>query len=150
MIDRSLIGYEFPPTHARVEAAGVSAFARAIGETDRVYFDRDEAIARGYRNIPVPPTYAFILKHCSADPESRLATLGITGGSGKLLHAEQSFSYKAPIVVGDQLTFRERVADIFEKKGGSLIFVVLETVVTNDRGQEAAIIRHTEVLRVDA
>ncbi|MET0984669.1 MAG: MaoC family dehydratase N-terminal domain-containing protein [Steroidobacteraceae bacterium] len=150
MIDRSSIGREFPAVQARVEADGVRAFARSIGETDPIYFDHDAAVARGYRGIPAPPTYAFCLKLNTVSPEHTLESLGVHAGSGQLLHAEQSFSYKQPICVGDELTFRERVADVYEKKGGSLIFIVLETIVSNSQGQEAQRIRHTEVLRVDA
>jgi acyl dehydratase len=149
MIDRSLVGHTFQPVHTRVDADGVRRFAAAIGDTDPVYYDEAVAIERGFRSIPIPPTYVFSLKHHALSPEHALETLGIDAGSGKLLHAEQSFSYHRPICVGDELTFVERVADVYEKKGGSLRFMVLETIVTDQFDEEVAAIRHTEVLRVD-
>jgi acyl dehydratase len=145
--DRSLVGREFPPSFAQVEAAAVRRFAQAIGERDPVFFDEAVARAAGHRGIPVPPTYAFCLKHASSSPEHALRELGIEGGSGKLLHAEQAFEYLAPICVGDRLCFRERVADVYEKKGGALVFIVLETRVTGHEDREVAVIRHTEVIR---
>ncbi|MFA5632488.1 MAG: MaoC family dehydratase N-terminal domain-containing protein [Porticoccaceae bacterium] len=149
-IDKSLIGMEFPAVHVTVDCGGVQAFAHSIGETDPVYFHRDVAIARGHGDIPAPPTYIFCLKTQIADPQHLYQDIGIDAGPGKLLHAEQSFEYYLPVCVSDQLTFKERIADIYEKKGGSLIFIVLETVVTNGKGQQVAKICHTEVLRADA
>ncbi len=79
-----------------------------------------------------------------------LRSLGVEGESGKLLHAEQSFEYVTPICAGDRISFRERVADVYEKKGGALVFVVLETLVTGADERPVAVIRHTEVVRRDA
>jgi len=149
-LDRSVIGREFPPCFAVVEAEAAQCFARAIGETDVIFFDAAAARARGYRALPVPPTYVFCLKHAGAPPDGALRALGVEGGSGKLLHAEQAFEYLQPICAGDRLCFRERVADVFEKKGGALTFVVLETRVTDAAERTVAIIRHTEVIRSDA
>lgn len=148
-LDRSVIGREFPPTFAVVEAEAARGFARAIGETNPVFFEEAAALAQGYRGLPIPPTYAFCLKHLGAAPDGVLRTLGVEGGSGKLLHAEQAFEYLIPICAGDRLCFRERVADVFEKKGGALTFIVLETQVTDERQQLCAVIRHTEVIRRD-
>ena len=148
-VDKSLIGKEFPASHATVDYNGVQAFACAIGETDPVYFHKDVAVTRGYEDIPTPPTYIFCLKTQAASPEHIYQSIGIDAGSGKLLHAEQSFEYYLPVCVNDHLTFKERIADIYEKKGGSLIFIVLETVITNGKGQQVAKIFHTEVLRTD-
>ena len=150
MLDRSVIGREFAPTHAVVEREALRRFARAIGESNAVFFDEAAARAQGYHSLPVPPTYLFCLKHAGASPDIALRALGVEGGSGKLLHAEQSFEYLLPVCAGDRLTFRERVADVFEKKGGALVFIVLETEVRDATERTVAIIRHTEVIRRDA
>jgi hypothetical protein len=145
--DRSIIGREFPPCSAVVEAEAVRRFARAIGETNAVFFDEAAARAQGYRGLPIPPTYVLTLKHAVSSPDSALRALGVESGSGKLLHAEQAFEYLQLTCVGDRLCFRERVADVFEKKGGALVFIVFETRVTDERERPVALIRHTEVLR---
>ncbi|MNO05905.1 hypothetical protein D3C81_2274700 [compost metagenome] len=66
---------------------------------------------------------------------------------GRILHAEQSFAYHKPAVAGDVLTFDTRVADVYEKKGGALQFVVNETRVTNQDGEHIADVRSTLVQR---
>ena len=150
MLDRSIIGREFPAGSVTVELDAVRRFAGAIGETNRIFFEEAAARAGGYRSVPIPPTYVFCLKHAVSSPDEVLRSLGVEGESGKLLHAEQSFEYVAPICAGDRLNFRERVADVYEKKNGALVFVVLETAVSDDNGRRVAVIRHTEVVRRDA
>jgi N-terminal half of MaoC dehydratase len=149
VLDRSVIGREFPPSYATVEASAALRFAQAIGETNEVFLDELSARTQGYRGLCVPPTYAFVLKHQGASPDAALRELGVEGGSGKLLHAEQAFEYLRPICAGDRLCFRERVADVYEKKGGALLFIVLETRVTDELERLVAVIRHTEVIRRD-
>jgi acyl dehydratase len=149
MLDRSVIGREFPTVSVTVELDAVRRFARAIGETSPVFFDDAVARAQGYRGVPIPPTYVFCLKHAVSSPDGVLRSLGVEGESGKLLHAEQSFEYVTPICAGDRLSFHERVADVYEKKGGALVFIILETLVNDADERRVAVIRHTEVVRTD-
>jgi acyl dehydratase len=151
-LDRSSIGKRFPGVRVSVDAAEISAFARAIGEINPMYFDESAALAKGYRSIPAPPTFVFCLKikHQTESPDLLLwSMLGTVGKGITLLHAEQSFVYESAICAGDTLTFDERIADIYEKKAGALVFVVLETSVVNQQGERVARIRHTEVARRD-
>ena len=60
-----------------------------------------------------------------------------------MLHGEQRFDYRAPVVVGDRLTFRPRVAGVSEKKGGAMTLVVVETAVTNQNGVHVADVSRT-------
>lgn len=150
MLDRSIIGREFPTVSVTVERDAVRRFARAIGETNAIFFDEAAARTDGYRSVPIPPTYVFCLKHAASSPEDVLRSLGVEGESGKLLHAEQSFEYLAPICAGDRISFCERVADVYEKKDGALVFIVLETIVSDAEERRVAVIRHTEVVRRDA
>lgn len=148
--DAAALGRRFPPAFADVDADGISTFARAIGETGAIHHDPTAARAAGHPDVVAPPTYVFVLKYNAMNPADTLEELGIDGAAGKLLHAEQSFDYDRPIHAGDRLRFDEHVADIYEKKGGTLIFVVIETVVTDAAKRRVAVIRHTEVVRVDA
>jgi acyl dehydratase len=48
---------------------------------------------------------------------------------------------------GDRLSFAQRVADIYDKKGGLLEFMVRETRVSNQRGEPVADLVATTVVR---
>ncbi|MNP81706.1 hypothetical protein D3C76_1801440 [compost metagenome] len=66
---------------------------------------------------------------------------------GRILHAEQQFNYHRMAFAGDVLTFETRIADVYEKKGGALQFVVQETRVTNQDGEHIADLRSSLVQR---
>lgn len=54
---RALIGLEGVPAVHEITAAGIRAFARAVGLSDPVFYDRTDAKRRGYPDLPAPPGY---------------------------------------------------------------------------------------------
>ncbi|MFS2122696.1 MaoC family dehydratase N-terminal domain-containing protein [Pseudomonas sp. Pseusp97] len=146
MADKSLIGRCTGRTTAEVEKGRLRFFAKAIGETDPIYTDEEAARAAGYPTLPVPPTFLACLESEGRDMQEMITdVLGFD--LGRILHAEQAFDYHAMAFAGDLLTFETRVADVYEKKGGALTFVVLETRVSNQRGEHIADIRASLVQR---
>jgi acyl dehydratase len=145
MADKSLIGRALGVTTAVVEKGRLRAFAGAIGETDPVYFDEAAARDAGHRSLPVPPTFLFCLEGEGRDVMDLLALLQFD--LGRILHAEQEFTYHRMCYAGDTLTFETRIADIFDKKGGALQFAVNETRVTNQHGEHVADLRCSLVQR---
>jgi acyl dehydratase len=65
----------------------------------------------------------------------------------RVLHGEQSFTYHAPVLIGDTLTFRPRVASVIEKKDGALTLIVIECKVINQKGVHVADAARTVVVR---
>ncbi|MDT4809518.1 hypothetical protein FQZ97_424090 [compost metagenome] len=145
MADKSLIGRSLGVTSAEVEKGRLRFFAKAIGETDPIYTDEAAAKAAGYKSLPVPPTFLFCLAGEGRDLVEQLDIFGFD--LGRILHAEQSFVYHQVAVAGDTLTFDTRVADVYDKKGGALQFVVNETRVTNQDGEHIADLRSSLVQR---
>ncbi|SDK12945.1 MULTISPECIES: MaoC family dehydratase N-terminal domain-containing protein [Bradyrhizobium] len=146
MVDRSAIGRSFTPVTARVEPGRLRYFLNTLGEQNPVYRDETAARAAGYSAMPAPPTYLFCLELMDAErPFEFLTELNID--LARVLHGEQRFSYHAPVVVGDTLTFQSRVADVTDKKGGAMTMVVVETAVTNQHGAHVADTARTIVVR---
>lgn len=145
MIDKSHIGRLLPAHSVEVEKGRLRFFAKAIGETNPVYTNEAAAQAAGYRSLPVPPTFLFSLEIERPDPFAWFSDLGLD--LGKILHGEQSFSYHVTACAGDVLSFASRIADIFEKKGGALEFLVKETRVTNQDGVLVAELKSVIVQR---
>src|ERR1700731_4755150 len=83
-LDRSSIGNRFPAVRVSVDAAEISAFERPIGEINPMYFVESEALAKGYRSIPAPPTFVFCLKikHQTESPDLLLWSMLGTVGRG--------------------------------------------------------------------
>ena len=145
MIDKKFIGYQLKPSSLYMDRTRLQFFAKAIGETQAIYTDRDAAQAAGYADLPAPPTFLFAAELDSGAVDDVLAKLEIP--LAKLLHGEQSFTYHQPACVGDTVTVTSRIEDIYDKKGGALEFVVRQTRVTNQRGEHVADLRGVTVMR---
>ena len=145
MIDRKWIGHELPPSVLPIERSRLQFFAKAIGETDPVYTDAAAARDAGYPDLPAPPTFLFAAELDSGASDQLLTDLQIP--LSKLLHGEQSFSYHRPACVGDTVTVRSTISDIYDKKNGALEFVVKTSRATNQRDELVAELRTVIVCR---
>ncbi|TAK71377.1 MAG: MaoC family dehydratase [Betaproteobacteria bacterium] len=145
MIDKKHIGYAAPTTVWEVEKGRIRFFAEVIGETNPIYLDEAAAKAAGYRNVVAPPTFIFGAESDSGVRMKLLNMLEID--LRKVLHGEQRFDYHTPVCAGDTLRFDTRIADIYDKKGGALEFVVNDTKVTNQLREHVADLHSVIVVR---
>jgi acyl dehydratase len=145
MLDKALIGYEFAPRFADVERGQLRFFAKATGESNRIYFDEQAARAAGHPTLPAPPTFLYSLELLAPDPKGTLGLLGID--VGKVLHGEQQFTYLRQIYAGDRIKLTTRISDIYDKKGGALEFVVQDTTAENQHGVTVGAARAVLVIR---
>jgi acyl dehydratase len=145
MIDQKWIGHELPASVLPIERSRLQFFAKAIGETDPVYTDADAARAAGYPDLPAPPTFLFAAELDSGAVDRLLAELQIP--IRKLLHGEQSFNYHRAACVGDIVTVRSTITDIYAKKNGALEFVVKTSRATNQSDELVAELRSVIVCR---
>jgi acyl dehydratase len=115
-----------------VEEGAILAFARAIGDPNPIYTDRQHAAASEIGSILAPPTFVqssaqfdpdYVLRPKIGEPwfgSGKTAT-GIERetGLGAGLHAEQHYTYHRPVRAGDVLTAAVRPGDTWEKEGRS-------------------------------
>ncbi|SPB13783.1 hypothetical protein NOV72_01047 [Caballeronia novacaledonica] len=144
MIDKKHIGRKLPVFKASADAWRLRFFAKAIGETNPVYFVESAAHDAGHRALPLPPTFLFSLEFEQPDTQWR-DDLGIE--TSRILHGEQTFTYHRLAYAGDTLLYESHISDIYEKKGGALWFIVRETRVTNQHGEHVADLRSVIVQR---
>ena len=132
-IDRikTRIGVDGPEVSAPVEAGHVRRFVEAIGDPNPRW--KKEA----------PPTFLVALA-----PVSLHVSDAEDYGKG-WLNGGNRFEYFAPIVIGDQITAKGRVVDVYDKPGssGNLLFIIFETDYTNQRGELVARLRGTMIRR---
>jgi acyl dehydratase len=137
VVDGSAVGMTLAPVHARVEPGRLRFFLDTLGETNAVYRDSGAAKAAGFADRPIPPTYLFCLELMDNEkPYEMLDALKID--ISRILHGEQKFVYRAPVHVGDELTFRSSVTSVQQKKGGALTMIDITTEVANQRGEPVA------------
>ena len=140
-----MIGKTYDPFTVKVEEGRLRAFAKAIGETNPVYLDEEADRNAGYRSIPAPPTFPFVVAMEANQPFLILADMGID--KTRSVHGEQHFTYHKPIVAGDVITGQQRIAEIYDKKGGALTFIVTETRLQNQANEHVSDMRTVIVVR---
>jgi len=145
VIDKKWIGLDLPASELPIERSRLRFFAKAIGETDPVYTEVAAARDAGYPDLPAPPTFLFAAELDSGAVDRMLAQLEVP--IAKLLHGEQSFTHHQAACVGDTVTVRSRIEDIYDKKNGALEFVVKSSRATNQRGELVAEMRTVLVCR---
>jgi len=138
MIDKKHIGMKLPVYKATAEAGQLRFFAKSVGETNPIYIDESAARDAGHPGLPLPPTFLFSLEFQIPSNAWR-DELGII--TSRILHGEENFNYHRMAYAGDTLQFETHIADIYDKKGGALSFVVRESKVTNQRGEHVADLR---------
>jgi acyl dehydratase len=143
MLDRSLIGRESEPVVHEVEKGQVRRFAEALGDPSPISTDEAAARAAGYPALVAPPTFAVAL----ASNERFRHSLDL--GTRNILHGEQAFEYARPILAGDRITVRSRVADVQERAGasGPMDVIVIEDEGRDDRNELVFRTRATLILR---
>jgi acyl dehydratase len=143
MLDRSLIGRESEPVVHEVERGAIRRFAEALGDPSPVYADEAVARAAGLPALVAPATFAVSL----TSNERFRHSLDL--GTRSILHSEQQFEYARPIVAGDRITVRSKVADVQERAGasGPMDVIVIEDEGRDDAGALVFRTRATLILR---
>jgi acyl dehydratase len=148
MPSKEMIGRVLSTGSATVTAEHVADFARALGDPNLLYVDANAAARGPFGGIVAPPTYpiAFMTQAMAGGMDTFLE-LGLNFMT--LVHGEQEFEYRRPIRAGETLTLTGRIADVYEKTGGSgtLDFVVLETEATDADGRQVFFSRNTLISR---
>lgn len=135
------IGKPIPPQTVVIERGPAANFARAVKDENPVYRDPRAAAEAGFDALPVAPTYSFAWHHWGVFPELQPAGADashpmieamaeLLGDGGLILHGGQEFVYHRQPVVGDVLTARGSVKDVYEKtssSGRTMTFIITET-----------------------
>jgi hypothetical protein len=116
-------GQELGTSTVQIERGPVKVFAAAV---------KDDSSGYGEDGVPVPPTFPFAMTYWGSTGQGGAAGLPIEklrGPGRMLLHGEQEFEYHRWPKVGDVLEGTARVADVYEKEGGSgtMEFYITET-----------------------
>jgi acyl dehydratase len=143
MLDRSLIGRESEPVLHEVEKGAIRRFAEALGDPSPVSVEDAAAKAAGYPGLLAPPTFAVALTQNDRFRHS------LDLGTRSMLHGEQQFEYVRPIVAGDRIVVKTRVADVSERPGasGPMDVLVLEDEGRDEKGELVFRARATFILR---
>jgi hydroxyacyl-ACP dehydratase HTD2-like protein with hotdog domain len=154
---RSWIGRETPSWTIEVSRLDVQRFAVATDDLNPLYLDEEKAKQSVYGGLIAPPLF-YMAPLTEPKPESELRHDGLPY-EGKfpipptplprLMDGGTDIEFFQPIRVGDILTGRSKIVDLYQKEGrsGPLIFVVRETTFTNQQGVVVLIEKGASILR---
>jgi acyl dehydratase len=142
-LDHELKGKEYQEVTFEVERGRVVQFAEAIGERDPLYRDAEAAKAAGFPEQLAPPTFPTVMQIMTSGQVVVDQELGLD--YSRVVHGEQEYEWRRPIVVGDVLKATPRIADIYAR--GPNEFLVIEAVIADADGEVVCVARSTLLSR---
>ncbi|WP_342512053.1 MaoC family dehydratase N-terminal domain-containing protein [Sporosarcina sp. FSL K6-1522] len=140
----SKVGMEFEPYQFTIERGKIKEFALAIGDDNPIYFDREAAQQAGFRDVPMPPSFATVIDLWAGPDFESLVTL-LEMNPLKVLHGEQGYDYLNDICAGDEISVKTRVTEAITKKGMNLI--TTEKAYTNQHNEQVLVARAVVIER---
>ena len=89
----------------------VIQFARAIGDEHPIYVDAETGKKSRYGENIAPPTYPRVFNYGNIE--------GLKLPSKGLIHGEQIYHYKRPLIVGEEVFCYAKVLDYKERMGNN-------------------------------
>jgi acyl dehydratase len=142
-LNRTLKGKEYQEVSFEVNRDEVLAFAEAIGEQDPIYRDPQAAKAAGYAEQVAPPTFVTRMQILTSGQVVLDQELGLD--YTRVVHGEQAYEWRRPVVVGDVLSATPRIADIYARNANE--FLVIEAEITDASADTVVVARSTLLSR---
>jgi len=129
----AMIGVE-KVRHYVVTKRDIKRFAQAIGETNPIYFDENYAKSTKYGVVLAPPLFCQIFTFEDVPPDQlpndgSPTEIDVPIPAQRTVGGASSYEIFQRVKVGDQITAKSMLTDVFTKQGksGKLYFVVIET-----------------------
>ena len=145
------IGTEIATSRGRypVECDPIRRHCHMVDDSNPLFLDPEYARTTEHGEVVCPPSGWLALYFASLGPWSAVfePLLPIVPTPGKrMVNMSQEVEWFARVKVGDHLSVRRRVADVYQK-GISLdpeaVWIVAEAVITNQRDETVCTIRNT-------
>lgn len=124
------LGARSTPVRNTVERGAVRRFADAVGDPSPLYRDEDAAARSRWGRLLAPPTFPRTFDFGRID--------GVELPPAGVIHGEQTYHYRRPLLVGEELLCHTELVDSYAKPGGNglLTFVVFRRVAVDAEGRE--------------
>ena len=137
---RALIGVDGPERTSEVTSTGCRLFARAVGHTDPIFYDRATAQQRGYRDVVAPPGFLGSPVFLPGERVEPGGGPSIKTPYRRVLNGGTTFEYFEPLCAGDIVRSRSKVTEIQERLGsiGPMLITSSETSYVRSDGKLVA------------
>lgn len=141
-----LIGVTTTTTLGEVTALQIGRYARAIGESDPVFFDETYARSRNFASVIAPPNFLPAVvdwTQGAAEDELRLDGTPVTHLPGvsavglRLMGGGQRLEFQRPVVAGERVVRHSTLSEAKprETRGGPLIVATYLDVYETETGE---------------
>jgi acyl dehydratase len=150
-VRKEWVGKESPVTTGRypVEYDPIRRHCHMVEDTNPLFLDPDFAKGTRYGSVIAPPVMVDYFAGNGAWPRvretPRLMQQVPTRGD-RLINLKQTMEFYKPIKVGDRISSRMRIADVYEKGirlDPRAVWIMMETLLTNQDDELVALVRNT-------
>lgn len=152
---RKMIGRETKPVTSKypVEYEPIRRYCMMVDDDNPLFLDPEYAKSTKYGEVMLPPFATFGIMS-GGSPQMMADLAQGTGGADMimppapghfLINMAQEWEFHRPVVVGDRLTFKSRLADVYIKPiriDPKAFWTVLEMHFSNQRGETVCIVRN--------
>jgi acyl dehydratase len=142
-VNKYAIGKQWPPVTYQASRAKIAEYANVIGAENPIHFDREAALAAGYRDVVAPPMFCVVYSAPAMGPAVLDPEVGMNLAA--MVHGGQEFEWAEPVCSGDEITTTASCTDIYEKDGKG--FYVFESASVNQEGQPTVRGTWTNIVR---
>ncbi|MFN8159659.1 MAG: MaoC family dehydratase N-terminal domain-containing protein [Solirubrobacterales bacterium] len=137
------VGKQWPEASYEVGREKIREYAGVLGLENPAHYDRDAALAAGYRDVVAPPMFCVVYAAPAMGPAIIDPEVGINLAA--MVHGGQEFVWGEPVCSGDVITTTATCAEITEK--GGMGFYVFESTSVNQDGAMTVRATWTNIVR---
>ena len=140
---KAAVGVDVPGGTSEVTTSGIRMFARAVGYSDLIFYDEDEAKKQGYSGLVAPPGYLGSAIFRPGGGGGGAPGGGFSIPYKRILNGGTTYEYLVPIVAGDVITSSSQITDFQEREGsiGPMLITYRQTTFKNQDGVVVALMR---------
>ena len=150
-VRRKYSGFETAVARGRypVEYDAIRRHCHMVDDNNPLFLDPEYAKTTTHGDVVCPPSGWLALYFASLGPWPAVfePLFPIVPTPGKrIVNMSQSVEWSARIKIGDHLSVRRRIADVFQKAVSldpEAVWIVAEVIITNQRDETVCVIRNT-------
>ncbi len=150
-VRRKYIGFETAPGRGRypVEYDAIRRHCHMVEDNNPLFLDPEYAKTTSHGAVLCPPSGWLALYFASLGPWPAVfePLFPVVPTPGKrIVNMNQEVEWSARIKVGDHLSVRRRIADVYQKPVSldpEAVWIVAEAIITNQRDETVCVIRNT-------
>ena len=135
----TLIGRVLSPVVYTIREDDIQDYLPIAGEEHEVFRSDEDSRAAGYERRVIPPSFApFVAVDALLRSFDWEKDFFFNYRTGTAMFGEQGLEYLRPLYVGETLTVRAEIVDVYEKQGKRTFDVIQVRVTATDEAETVA------------